>query len=143
MNQSDKDKIRAFRQWVTYRTNLQQPVAEDLASWQQVTAEQFDDYIQSSAHLNYLGGGTLTTTSSSGSKQFYKDPLEDRKKQVKKDQSVFPTLKDAKDWDRFKNSMLIHAAAQNVENVLNILFPTPGQDAGGGTPLMTPEEEHH
>ena len=49
--------------------------------------------------------------SSTSSTPFAKDTVEERKKQIKLDSSVFPTLKDATGWHCFKNSTLIQAAS--------------------------------
>ncbi len=48
-----------------------------------------------------------------------KDPVSDFKRGIKRDQSLFPTLKDERQWDTYKRSTKAQATAQGVSEVLN------------------------
>ena len=66
---------------------------------------------QSSAHL-LLGNPTTITPLPC-------NPITDFKKGIKRDASLFPTLKDEKQWDNWKRDTTALANAQDVAEVLN------------------------
>ena len=51
-----------------------------------------------------------------------KDPIAEFNKGVKRDQSIFPKLKDSKSWDTYYRGTKATARAQNLSNVLDLKY---------------------
>ena len=126
--------ITVFFDFVLYRKHQGTPVGED---WISITAEEFDAFRISPEYLlaSRLGNGGVavfqaptasqsmsltpgTTTSSSNTSRTISD--EDMfKRGIKRDQTLFPTLKDEKFHDSWHRTFENQAHAQDVAEILD------------------------
>jgi len=96
--------------------------------WSLVTEDEFDEY-QGSYHMNpgtphtpTPTGGLMTPPPSNVSQPTAPPPMSEVasfRRGIKRDQSLFPVLKDEKDWDDWQRRLRTQATAQGVENVLD------------------------
>ena len=88
--------------------------------WLAVTKEEFDEFRVSTTWFGMVNQGTgmLTPSRSSGAPSRVPDPVADFKKEIKRDITVFPALKQDKQFEAWHHSMMTHARAQNVDNIL-------------------------
>ena len=128
---SDKAMIRLWRDYVLHREASGDPIGED---WLQVTQADFDAFRISPANIARLAstsnmnpssfnhGGTSTLSVSKFSK------VDLFRKGIKRDMSLFPTLKDERYNDSWHRSFVAQARAQDVDNVLDELFVPSSQE---------------
>ena len=102
----------------------------DISNYATWTSEDFDDFRLDSSlgAVNTIGGPFINpgTTSSSPSKPRF-TPVELFKRGIKRDPSLFPTLKDDRQHDVWHRQFNIQAHAQDVARVLDHNF-TPVDD---------------
>jgi len=91
-----------------------------------LTQEDFDNFRIGPHYLGILGGATPPRIPPPGNNRNNSTsghgPVSDFKKGIKRDQSLFPTLKDTKQWDRWQRGTLAQARAQGVSEILDPKF---------------------
>ena len=106
-----------------------------IEDWEQVTGEHFDTF-RVSAHHDRYNHGRLANGIASGDQSGSKtnspravDPLAEWCKGVKRDPSVFPTLKTQKQYHKWYQVVKTWAAAQRVDEVLDPDYvPSPADE---------------
>ena len=103
--------------------------------WVHVTKDQFSEFRIIYNPADYLNPSTSSTTpSTSGSRSGTGTPrtqdiVRDFKRGIKRDPSLFPVLKDAKQWDPWYIETKAQARAQDVEEVLDDTYvPSKPED---------------
>ena len=95
-----REMLRAFLAFVIYREQTSAPVGDN---WLGLTHGEYDDFRVSAAYLTLRSGLSSrrahAADSSTSVTQTPRDPVVDFKKGIKQDASLFPTLKDEKQWD--------------------------------------------
>jgi hypothetical protein len=69
---------------------------------------------------------TMNTSSPRVAKS--RDLVADFKKGIKRDQSLFPSLKHIDNWPTFKRETMAHAFAQDIVNVFNLKYKPRGSE---------------
>ena len=89
----DKGMLRLWREYVLHRESIGDPIGDN---WLQVTQQQFDAFRISSININRVTGnnGNGPTGQTSSSTKLSK--VDVFRKGIKRDMSLFPTLKDEK-----------------------------------------------
>ena len=113
-------KLRMIKGFFAYKSFLD----EDLTTkelWMAVTKEEFDEFRVSTTWFGMVNRCTnmLTPTCTSSVNNRVPDPVADFKKGIKRDITVFPILKLDEQFEAWNRSMLTHARAQNVDDILN------------------------
>jgi hypothetical protein len=120
VRRSDKSMIKLWRDYVLYRESKGDPIGDN---WLQVTQESFDEFRLSSTNVARLSSFATTLPTMSVSpgtttaSKFSKVDL--FRKGIKRDPSLFPTLKDEKFNDSWHRSFMTQARAQDVDKVLD------------------------
>ena len=102
---------------VEHRVSEENPIGD---AWTSIAEGEFDAFRMSPCVLASRRGHSATTAPppvSSATKS--RDPLAEFKKGVKRDASLFPTLKDEKQWDQWRRSTVATGRAQGVEDIFN------------------------
>ena len=124
-----KSLIRIFKAYVEYRDMSADPIGSD--KWSTISPDEFNKYRleqyiyypsgQMSASGNPVtptrSGSTSFPSTSSSSSKFSKADL--FRRGIKRDPTLFPTLKDEKRNDTWHRSFVIQARAQSVDVVLD------------------------
>ena len=120
-NPSDKNLIPLFQCYSTWRRTGNNPINR---AWTEVTQEMFEDFcindfltIRGPAS-NYAQYIRATNASAVHQMGLY-TPVENFRKGIKRDPTLFPSLKDERFNDTWHRSFLAQARAQNVQNVLD------------------------
>jgi hypothetical protein len=127
INKGDKNLIRIFRDYMVYRNNNGNPINDN---WTGILQADFDafrvdpTYVASRSRNPTSVGPTPQpanasvplTASSSATK---KSPAELFRRGIKRDPSLFPTLKDEKFNDSWHRSFANQARAQDLSDVLD------------------------
>ena len=114
----DKGMLKLWREYVLHRESIGDPIGDN---WLQVTQQQFDEFRISSKNISRVAGNngnSPTTQGGSGastSSKFSKVDL--FRKGIKRDPSLFPTLKEEKFNDSWHRSFMTQARAQDVDKV--------------------------
>ena len=119
--------IKCFIHYVYYCDEIGHPIGSD---WTSITMEDFDAF---RANLSYTSRfGSLSTLTfkpptppapASSSTPFHgPSPVDVFKRGIKRDPSVFPTLKDEKLNDQWHRSFANQARAQDISDVLDITY---------------------
>ena len=118
-----KGLLHAFRSYV-YTTGAS--VSGD--EWFAFTKEDFDKYQISPlflAHHADLGTSINLPNISTPQASHTRDPLLDFKRGIKRDMTLFPTLKDDKQWYTWQRSLIAIARAQDVYEILEPGYTPP------------------
>ena len=97
----------------------------EIKEWINITKDQFSQFRIIYNPADYLNPSTSNLApSTSGSRPSTaasrtQDPVRDFKRGIKRDPSLFPILKDAKQWDPWYIDTKAQARAQDVEDVLD------------------------
>ena len=117
---SDKNLIKLFRDYVLQRDVDGDPIGDE---WMQVTQASFDAFRISPANIARLTSSGIVSSTTQGS---YGTPSTSKfskvdlfRKGIKRDPSLFPTLKDEKFNDSWHRSFMTQARAQDVDKVLD------------------------
>jgi len=119
-----RNLLRALKIYADYCQAEGDPVDD----WTSITKKDFDDFrcIQVCMAATERIDTLFSLAMTSAPKQ--KDLLAEFKKGIKRDASLFVVLKDPKQWDSWHWSTLAQAQAQDVSNVLNLMFwPATGE----------------
>jgi hypothetical protein len=130
VSKGDKGLIKMFLKYVLHRSTTGDPVGNN---WKEVTQVQFDDFRASpELLLQTLTISPTTATpaatapvSSGASKYSAADMF---RRGIKRDPSLFPTLKDERFNDHWHRSFEIQARAQDVYHVLDGKFKPVSQE---------------
>ena len=133
----DKCLVTIFQDYVTARSNgsYSTPIADD--EWDQITQEDFDSFRISPMYRSRRN--TLIVPHATGSvppsavvspisSKPRVSPAENFKRGIKKDQSLFPTLKDERFNDTWHRTFANQALAQDVSEILDDTYVPQDQD---------------
>jgi hypothetical protein len=116
----DKMLLKIFLKFISMRHNDGSPIGDD---WTQITQDEFDSFridpkyhaLSPSQTLSSLPAGSGTRSSTS----HLLNPVELFRRGIKRDATLFPTLKDDKYHDIWHRSFNTQATAQAVSEVLD------------------------
>jgi hypothetical protein len=122
--------IKSFIHFVHYRDEIGNPIGDD---WRSITQYEFDQfccktkYTRRFASLANLGttappAPSTAPTSTPTTSHFAPSPVELFKRGIKRDPSVYPTLKDKLWNDNWHHSFANQARAQDLSDVLNAAY---------------------
>ena len=128
--------LRCFIHFVYYRDEINDPINNE---WNKVTMEKFDVKANTSYTPRFGSISTLTyklstpsvptsTSTSTSTSSHGPSPVDIFKRGIKRDPSVFPTLKDEKLNDQWHRSFANQARAQDLSDVLNITYVPSSPD---------------
>jgi len=104
--------LRAFSAYVTYRASGDHPIDDN---WIGVTREDYGDFRIGPVYFSIWSGLGVTATGTFANPNTIahsaRDPLAEFKKGIKQDPSLFPTLRDEKQWDTWRCSTVALAHA--------------------------------
>jgi hypothetical protein len=134
---ADKIVLRCFLHYVVNRSLEGNPVGDD---WNAITQEKFDAFRIDPTYLSKLISMPISITASpatppttpvsklSSSLSAYTPATLFRKDIIKRDPTLFPTLKDEKFNDNWHQSFMSQAPSQDVSEVLDLSYvPTTKQ----------------
>lgn len=127
-----RSNVVALQGFVHQRQLDGQPL--DDSNWMDVTKEEFDSYRLSDAFIQYsqnVGRPFPTTVPSFASANrptSSRSPAEEFRRGIKRDPTLFPVLKDEKQWDTWKRNTLAQAHAQNIQLVFDKNYVPPTQE---------------
>ena len=121
----DKSLVRVFCAYVIHCNNIGTPINDN---WSGITQTDFDTFRVDPSYVSSLHGGTTVpgstavSSSSAPSTATKYSPAELFRRGIKRDPSLFPTLKDEKFNDSWHRSFSNQARAQDVSEVLDPLY---------------------
>ena len=132
VSRGDKGLIRVFCDYILHCNTAGTPIDDN---WTGITQTAFDSFRVDPSYVSGLRGGTaipnptsVKSSSSSPSAPKY-SPAELFRRGIKRDPSLFPTLKDEKLNDTWHRSFSNQARAQDVSEVLDPLYtPTTTEE---------------
>ena len=118
---AQKYLIREFLRYVVFRNIQDDPIGDN---WNAITPEDFDRFRLDPSHLNAMIGvpANRNTSTPTYSAPPGFTPADMFRRGIKRDPSLFPTLKDEKFNDSWHRSFQNQARAQNVSEVLDPSF---------------------
>lgn len=126
VRKSDMASVRLWREFVVYQRSIGDPIDDQ---WNGVTQAQFDSFRVSPYILSRFSPSTPTAPGSIRSVSTPKLSKADMfRKGIKRDPSLFPTLKDEKFNDSWHRSFETQARAQDVYNVLDASYSPASQE---------------
>ena len=120
LRRSDKAMLKLWREYVLHREASDNPIGDN---WLQVTQADFDAFRISPSNIARLSTASPMApvnqghTSASTAPKFSKVDI--FRKGIKRDMSLFPTLKDERFNDAWHRSFVAQARAQDVDKVLD------------------------
>lgn len=118
VNKGDRNLVRIFRDFVVDKNRQGTPISDFLI----VTSEEFDSFRINPAYLGAFSNIPSVTPSTASisppSVSNKQTPSIIFSRGIKRDQTLFPTLKDERFNDAWHRSFLTQARAQDVEEVL-------------------------
>ena len=124
-----KNMLKALKMYSSYCMTKGTPIDD----WTEVTKEAFDFFRCSDACFNATEFDITPVAAAPKH-----DPLNDFRKGIKRDASLFTILKDPKQWDSWHRSTMAQARAQDVSEVLDPSF-VPSQSEG---PLFEAKQKY-
>jgi hypothetical protein len=133
---SEKALMSTFLVFIIHRTNIINPVGNN---WSFITKAEFDDFRIDPTHMGCrrnvqnVTGASNTSTVTTPRYAIKQAPpaAEIFKKRIRRDQSLFPTLKDDKFHDSWHRAFENQAHAQDIADVLDPNY----------SPTSPPEQE--
>ena len=124
LNEGYKNLIIWFIRWVHHKVALNNGQRLTKEQWYGLEQDEFDDY-----RMNH-GKVTTTPTVMTTSTTKTTDPVTEFKKGIKRDSSLYPTLKDQKHWNNWNRSVITQARAHDISEVFDTSYtPIPGEEA--------------
>jgi Reverse transcriptase (RNA-dependent DNA polymerase) len=126
IKKSDKGLLKTFRAFVNHRNVTGNPIKDE--DWMKLTQTEFDDFRIDPANLpssiasptSALTSAPARNTSTASTNKY--TMVELFRRGIKRDPSLFPTLKDEKFNDSWHRSFETQARAQDVYNVLDSAY---------------------
>ena len=121
----DKSLVRVFCAYVIHCNNIGTPINDN---WSGITQTDFDTFRVDPSYVSSLHGGTTVpgstavSSSSAPSTATKYSPAELFRRGIKRDPSLFPTLKDEKFNDSWHRSFSNQARGQDISEVLDPLY---------------------
>jgi hypothetical protein len=115
LSNSSASFVRIFKAYFEYRCESGDPIEEDFTS---ITRAEFNQFRVGPVYRDIRDNPRVKTQTNSSTTNTI-DPMHEFRKGVKRDPSLFPILKDEKQWDEWQCSMIAHARAQDVVDVFN------------------------
>lgn len=135
----EEETLQALQGFARYkRDHLGRRLTPD--DWLEVTEDEFDEYqgsadflLPSTPPTPVAFGGHSTAPSNTPGHVTVAPPVVSAaaafRRGIKRDQSLFPVLKQERDWDDWQRRTRIQAVAQGVEDVLNMYYKPDPADA--------------
>ena len=125
--------LRCFIHYVYYRDEIRDPISNE---WAKITIDKFDEFRANTSYTPRFGSlSTLkfkssapSVSSSTFTPSHGPSPVDIFKRGIKRDPSVFPTLKDEKLNDQWHRSFANQARAQDLSDVLNTTYVPSSSD---------------
>jgi hypothetical protein len=113
-----KGRLRAFCAFIRYRVDMSLPIGDN---WTSITPEEYDEFRCSRAFDGTIYGVTSSANPGLPTAQSTRarDPVTDFKRGIKRDPSLYPVLKDIKQWDDWQRTTIAQSQAQDVAEVLD------------------------
>ena len=127
IKKSDKGMLRTFKAFVNHRIDSGNPIKDE--DWLNLTVADFDAYRVDPANLARIVSNVTTPAPTKNNNVIGKYSMVDLfRRGIKRDPSLFPTLKDEKYNDSWHRSFETQARAQDVFNVLDATYKPTTQD---------------
>lgn len=127
----DKNLLRQFLEFVAYRHNSGNPIGDE---WVQVTMEDFDAFRSQPSRIDaqfskmtVTSSPTVETGTRPQQATTFK-PVDFFRRGIKRDASLFPTLKDERFNDSWHRSFVTQARAQDVSEILDDTYVPSTED---------------
>jgi hypothetical protein len=129
LKHGDKNLIRCFLHYIIHRNNINLPIGEN---WKHITNDDFNQFrIDPNFMANFSASPATVTKPSQGSPSpsvsIY-SPADLFRRGIKRDPSLFPTLKDERFNDQWHRSFVNQARAQDVSDVLDANYKPSTQN---------------
>ena len=118
LQKPEKGKLQAFQSYVIWRGINGKPILED--EWQTLDGAEYDHYRISPDFIS-LCMGLKPSITPSGTSAHPSGPnlVNEFRRGIKRDMTLFLTLKDDKAWDGWRRATVAQARAQIVEEILD------------------------
>jgi hypothetical protein len=122
LKMGDKAMLKCFLQYIIHRDNEGNPIGDD---WDKVTQSEFDSFRVNPKFIHLLAPVTSSSTvvpikPASSTPRF--TPADLFRRGIKRDPTLFPTLKDETFNDTWHRSFMNQARAQDVSEVLDAKY---------------------
>ncbi|GAX10783.1 hypothetical protein FisN_1Hu321, partial [Fistulifera solaris] len=118
--QADRDMLKMFFKYIADRYHQGNPINDD---WTSITAEEFDSFCVRGDIIGSRSGYSPAHTPRppvyTGSPKTPMSPADAFRRGIKRDPSLFPTLKNESYNDSWHRSFVTQARAQSVSDVLD------------------------
>ena len=117
LNGGNRGLLKAFSSFVYHRSTTGNPIED---AWKTITQAEFDDFRTGPDYFVLLAGSAATPGKAPTPRTSSpRDLLYEFCKGIKRDASLFPALKDEKQWDQWHRSTVANARAQDVAEILD------------------------
>jgi hypothetical protein len=121
VKQNQKGLLVAFCAFIKHRNDLSLPIGDD---WTNITQEEYDDFRVSRSFDGTIHGLTPASRpgippAPSARAPAARDPIADFQRGIKRDASLFPALKDEKEFDNWQRITTAQCKAQDISEVLD------------------------
>jgi hypothetical protein len=110
--------LKTFRAYIYYRDSIGETLDSN-DKWLAISLEDFQRFRVSKEWFAISENPGITVSSSSSVSSSSRDSVYDFKQGIKRDVSLFPTLKQDKQWDSWQRATITQARAQDLSDVLN------------------------
>ena len=113
--------LMTFRDWIKFKDSIGDPIKE---KWLLLDMTSYNEY-RSSSFYPFRPSNTGSKTRAGPNSQKEPDPLQDFKKGIKRDATLYPVLKHMRNWDCWQRGTTATARAQDVAEVLDHWYVPP------------------
>jgi hypothetical protein len=117
-----RNRVRLFKAWIGSMANLTGLMSLTTDQWNELTQEDFDSFRTSSSAIGYNPVTPAPVARGAAGTGTYTYGLNDFRKGIRRDSSVYPTLKDDKHFNNWNRSVLSQARAHDVSDVFDSTF---------------------
>jgi hypothetical protein len=117
-----RNRVRLFKAWIGSIASLSGQMSLTTDQWNELTQEDFDSFRTSSSAIGYNPVAQAPTPRGAAGTGTYTYGLNDFRKGIRRDSSVYPVFKDDKHFNNWNRSVLSQARAHDVSDVFNSRF---------------------
>jgi hypothetical protein len=113
--------LKTFQAYIYYRDSINDAI-DSYEKWLSITLEQFQRFRISKEWFSISENTGKLITAPSSNTSHSRDPTAEFKRGIKRDISMFPTLKQDKQWDVWQRAIFAQARAQDLIEVLTASY---------------------
>jgi hypothetical protein len=117
-----RNGVRLFKAWIGLMASLSGQMSLTTDQWNELTQEDFYSFRTSSSAIGYNPVAQAPTPRGAAGTGTYTYGLNDFRKGIRRDSSVYPVFKDDKHFNNWNRSVLSQARAHDVSDVFNSRF---------------------